>query len=325
MLGDALDYPTAGDAGPAALLLGGLLVAGRTIALVAVAVFYPASEAGFASWPVTGIALGGLLLFELPLRGYRIRALRATARDPTADAPSFRPVRSLFRDGVVGLAVYGIYLLPAVLLGLVVVGGNASGALGDPTDAFARGVAQNVAGLAVLFGLLYLVGVAYVLPAAVTNYAHEGRVRAAFELRRILEGAFSEDYGVSWLISVLFQAVAYPLSLFLWALLVGPFVQFFSAVATRYLWGHGYGRALELEDATPEAPARDFQAPRPKVDTDDGPTDARPPPEAGGRQPPGDSPRTPAAEDVAASSSPQSDKSDTGDDPDDPMASEFGR
>lgn len=323
MLGDALDYPTAGDAGPSSLLLGGLLVGVRTIALVAVAVFYPIGEAAIESWPATGVAIGILLLFELLLRGYRIRALRATAGDPAADAPRFRPIGGLFRDGVGGLVVYVIYLLPAVLFGLLAVGGNATAAIGNPTDAFARGVAQNVAGLAVLFGLLYLVGMAYILPAAVTNYAHERRITAAFDLREIFDGAFSEDYGVAWLISVLFQAVAYPLSLLLWTLLVGPFVQFFSAITTRYLWGYGYGRARGLGTATPADTAQDHTAPRRAVEAGDASNSDSPTgvsdDDEGGRDYENDS-----GADASRSYS-MDDKSENGEDYDDPMASEFDR
>lgn len=281
MLADALDYPTAGDAGPRSVLTGGLLVAVRYGALFGAFLFYPVGELPYASRGVAAAFLLAALAVEFPLRGYRVRALRAVARDPDADAPSFRPVGSLLRDGAAGLLVYAVYLLPAAALFLLAAGGNATAALENP-QAVTGAVARNVAGLAALFSLLYLVGASYVLPAAVTNFAHEGRARAAFR-RRVLGGAFSEDYAVAWVASVAFQAVTYPVAVALSSVLVGPFAVFFVAVVTRYLWGYGYGRALGLEPPAP-TPDAGTDEPRPEEsgfvfgdDREDDPDDATAP------------------------------------------------
>lgn len=250
MLGDALDYPTTGDKGPAALFVGGLLVGVRSAGVFAAFVFFPIGASTLESWPATITSLAVVLVVEAALRGYRVRALRATAEDSEATAPGFRPVPALYREGLLAVGIATVYVLPAIALGLITVGGNATAAIQNPQAAFARGVARNVAGLALLFGLLYLVAMTYVLPAAMTNFARRKDWRAAFRLRAVTDGAFSEDYAVAWLASVVLQAITYPVSLFLWLLLLGPFVQFFAAVSTRYLWGYGFSRGLGLESST---------------------------------------------------------------------------
>lgn len=232
MLGAALDYPTSGPNGSTAVLVGGGLL------LVSV----PFAFFGLALPPLLGIAL----VCHLAVRGYYVRVLRRVAGDPEPDAPAFDGWGDLLVDGTKAVLVLLGYLLPALVLVVVAVGGQVTSAVQGPGAAFST--LRTLTGLTVLFLLLYLVGMAYVLPAAVTNFAYTGRLRAAFR-PDVLRGVLTEDYAVGWLLSVVLQAGALPFVLVFQALLVGFFLQFLVGVAVRYVWGRSFGAALGLEPA----------------------------------------------------------------------------
>lgn len=237
MLGSALDYPTSGDDGARAVLVGGvltLLAAGFALA-------------GLLYLPFFGAAL----LCHLLVRGYYVRVLRLAAGDPGATAPAFDRWGDLLTDGVKAVAVAAVYAVPALALFAGAAGGQFVSAVGRP--AAALGVLPTLTGLSVLLLLLYLLAAAYLLPAAVASFAHAGRLRAAVD-RRVLRAALDEEYAFAWVASLLFQLVAVPVALLLGPLVVGFFVQFIVGVATRHVWGRGFGAALDL-DPVAEAPA----------------------------------------------------------------------
>jgi len=230
MLGEALDYPTSGPDGSKAVLVGGgLLLVSAPFALV-----------GLALPPLLGIALAG----HLAVRGYYVRVLRRVAGSPDTDAPAFGEWGDLLVDGTKALLVLLGYLVPALVLVVVAVGGQVASAVQGPGAALST--LRTLTGLTVLLLFLYLLGMAYVLPAAVTNFAYTGRVQAAFR-PEVLRGALTEDYAVGWLLSVVLQAVALPFVLVFQALLVGFFLQFLVGVAIRYVWGRSFGAALDLD------------------------------------------------------------------------------
>jgi hypothetical protein len=230
MLRSALDFPTDGEDGPKAVLIGGGLLLLAVVAGVLTPVFPP----------VLGFPLLALLL----VRGYQFRVLRAAAGGADT-APAFERWGDLVVDGLTATIVRLVYLLPALAFAALALAGNLSGGLVTTPGALLSAL-QSVAGFGVLFFLLYLVVAAYVVPAAVTNVAYENRFGAAFEFRRITSGAFSEDYAVSWVVAGLLQLVAFPIALILLPLVVGFFVQFLVAVAARYLYGRGFAAALGL-------------------------------------------------------------------------------
>lgn len=232
MLGSALDYPTSGENGPRAVLVGGGLVFLSVVFALAGALFLP----------FFGIAL----LCHLVVRGYYVRVLRLTTGDPGAEAPAFEQWGDLLVDGVKAGVIMVAYALPALMLVGVVAWGQVASAVDSPTVLF--GVLRTLTGLSVLLLLLYLLAAAYLLPAAVASFAHAGQLRAAVN-HRVLRGALSEDYAVAWVVSLLFQLVALPIAVLFQTLVVGFVVQFFVGVATRRVWGRGFGAALGLEAA----------------------------------------------------------------------------
>jgi hypothetical protein len=239
MLREALDFPTSGDRGSAALLVGSVLL------LLSV---------GFlAAGAILPLLLAVALAFQVALRGYYVRVLRVTAADRAPVAPSFGDVSSLLRDGLVAVAVAVAYFLPALLLFAVAAGGNLASAVQNPLqlrDPTTIAAAETVGGLAALLGLFAALGAFYLVPGAVTLYAHEGRVRSAFDLRTVFRGTVSEDYAVGWVITLVLQGLLFPVVALLYSLAVGVFLHFFLAVSVRYVWGTSFGNALDFEPPT---------------------------------------------------------------------------
>lgn len=244
MLREALDFPTRG--GAKSLLAGGtlLLFAGFALA-VAVAVTAPEEAARYRlTTPRIAVALVALAVFlvcRLLVRGYYVTVLGESAASPETNAPSFGSPRSLFLDGVKAEFVAVVYLLPAVALFLVAGGGNLATAIEDPTAAVET--ARTLASLAMLVGLFYVLGMVYVLPAAVTNFAYTGDVWAAFHVRTVVSGALSEDYAVGWVMATVLQALLLPFAYLLQGIVLGFFLRFFVDVAARHIFGRSFGAA----------------------------------------------------------------------------------
>lgn len=238
MLSEALDFPTRGPHGSAALLVGSVL-------LLVSAVF----TVGGAVLPVLLVVAFAL---QVALRGYYVRVLRAAAGEREPVAPSFGDVRGLLRDGLAAVGIALVYLLPVGLLFLLAAGGNLAAAVENPLQLRATtiAVAETVGSIAALLGLFAALASLYLVPGAVTLYAHEGRVRAALDLRRVVRGTVSEDYAVGWVITLVLQALLFPVVFLLYSIIVGVFLHFFLAVTVRYAWGNAIGNALDFELTT---------------------------------------------------------------------------
>lgn len=272
MLREALSYPTRKPDGPRSVLIGGVLV-------FLSSVFGVVSALGDA---LGLVALLGLLPY-LALRGYYVRVVRTTIGRDRPTPPEFDELGRLLRDGLASLVVSVLYLLPGVLvIGPLVYAravetdlGTLYTGLGLPT-ALAN-AALSATGVLAMLAAMYLIGALYATPVAVARFAYEDRLRAAFDLRDVVDGALTEDYAVAWAISLLLQLlflVAYPLR----AALVGFFLHFVLAVGVRYCYGQGVGAGLDLEPVVPE-PTEGSRA----ADT---PGDSRtPPPAAPGSDP----------------------------------------
>lgn len=230
MLREALDFPASGDHGAKALVLGaGALALTGGFALAAV--IYPP------------VLIAGLLPLALA-RGYYVRVLRVASARTESTAPRFDAPVDLLRDGLLATVIAGVYLLPAAILFLLAAGGNLLAGDGTPSVV---AIVETFGGLSALFGLLALLGAFYVLPAAVTNFAYKEELVAAFRVRTVFDGAFSEDYAVGWTVTLVGQWLVFPLVLLLQGILVGFFVQFFLGVAVRYIWARSFGAAMGFE------------------------------------------------------------------------------
>jgi hypothetical protein len=228
MLSDALSFPRRGDDWLPTLIVGGILT-----------------------------ALGFLVLPAIIVQGYLVRVLHAAARDDR-NPPSFTQWGGLFVDGLKLFVVNLVYGLLAVVpvtvvfasLVVIVPTGPVTDGPGmppvepgmAPQPRLTAGIVVFLALLLVAVGAVLVVG--YVLPAALANFAIEGRMRAAFHLRTVLRGAFTREYAVAWLIAVVVGVVGGLVGSALTVVVVGVFVLFYVQVSLYYLVGRGFAAGL---------------------------------------------------------------------------------
>lgn len=215
MLGDAFDFVRDSDDWLPTTLIGGLL-----------------SVFSF------------LILPGLIVQGYLIRVMRDAAGGES-EAPSFTRWGELLITGLkvalIGLAYSLLVVIPTVLFSFVLGVGVSLGGDGGNAGLFA-GLA-SVLFLVVVVALSLLV--AYVLPAAMTNFALEGRLGAAFDLGTIRRAAFTSDYAVAWVVALVVNLAGSVVGGALSIVLVGIFVLFLTQVLTFYIWGRGFATALD--------------------------------------------------------------------------------
>ena len=190
---------------------------------------------------------GFLLVPVLPMLGYLVRVLDRTAEGET-EAPTFDDWESLFVDGLKALAIGIAYLLVplAILLAFVAIGAITTGA----TNLEALGAVLILAGLA----LTLVTGLAiwFVLPAAITRFAREGTMGAAFEFRALEPVLRSGTYARGWLYGFVIMFVGGLIVGGLAAIpilgwIAAPFLAFYVQVSAYYAYGRAYGETLEVD------------------------------------------------------------------------------
>jgi len=211
------------------------------------------------------VVIGGLLtLFgflvvpTVLVAGYLVRVLRATMHGDDAP-PRFDDWSDLAGDGLRAFAIAIVYgLVPAILIG--VTAGLAAAAAGPgPRTGLVVGAVSLVGGLlALALGLL----AAYIVPAAVANYAEQASFRAGFavgDLRPVLtSGTYATAWAMGFAVVLGAGLVAAVLNVVpLLGTVVGAFVSFYAITAAYYIVGHAWGdaRGLELHDGDDETGA----------------------------------------------------------------------
>lgn len=222
MLEAALRYPTSGEAGLERLFVGGVLVLLSVFVLPAFLVY-----------------------------GYLVRSLAAVAAGEEFP-PAFDEWEQLFVDGVKAFVVALVYGIVPVVLAVSVfvpfsvvtsVDGN------EPS-----GVLAGIGVLAFLLLVALAIAVAYVIMAALSNFAVEGRIGAAFDLRAVGRFATSGPYVLAIVLAIVVQvilgaamtaAVVFTFGLALFVLIpLGAFINFWVYLVTVYLFGAAYREAM---------------------------------------------------------------------------------
>ena len=205
MFGDAISYPRTNDDWLPTIAIGGIL-----------------------------LILQFLLIPIILVQGYYVRVLRGVSRsEPTA--PSFTEWGDLFVDGlkllVVGFA-YGLLIgVPVIVLSAIA--GGVGAAVGEGAGA----------GIGLLVGLVvfvYTIAVSYVIPAAVTNFAVEDSIGAAFEFGTLREIVTTAEYARGILFGIVVAIVGGIVGMLLSFLLIGIFVLFYVQIAVYYCFAQGY-------------------------------------------------------------------------------------
>ena len=201
-----------------------------------------------------GGVLGLLSILIIPtflVIGYLLRVVRATMRGDE-EPPEFDEWGDMAVDGLKGFAIVFVYaLVPAIialvfgfagLIGIIAGGGS------DVAGAF--GGIVTLLGLLVAFVLS--IAAAYLIPAALANYAETDRMGAAFEFGELRPILVSGKYATAWLMAfvVLFAAsiVVGILNVVpILGFVVGAFVTFYASVAAYYIIGKTWGELHDIE------------------------------------------------------------------------------
>lgn len=168
------------------------------------ALLYPRRD---DSWRT--VVIGGLLtffwwIFFVPIfivSGYSIHVLRSSAQGE-AEAPRFDNWGNLLVDGLKAFVIYFAYGSVPFLIAFVALSGTIEGGVNG------GGVAiVNLPQLIALVGGVLMIIMAALVPIALTNFALENRLGAAFEFRTIINAATTGDYIKAILSSILIGVV----------------------------------------------------------------------------------------------------------------------
>lgn len=213
-------------------------------------------EDGF-SYPLRGewigrVIIGGILGFfsflilpAIILYGYLVDVLRKTAKGGN-EPPEFDDWGEMIKDGFVGIVISFVYSIVPFLIvfgiSTVFLGGGA--AIGGDGGGALAGIGL----LSVLLVIPLLFVIYYTVPAAITAYATEGKIGAAFSISTLKPILLSGSYFVAVLAPILVGVVIWIATSILAVTVVGlllvPFIQFYGQVAIFRMFGLAY------EDAT---------------------------------------------------------------------------
>jgi hypothetical protein len=251
MLREALDFPTSGEHGSRALLIGSALL------LLASGVAAGAAYAAETATRLLALGVAPLVaVLLLAVRGYYYRAVAAAATTRRPTAPAFDGVVQLFREGLGATLVAVVYAAPAALLLSAAAGATQ---LPETLTTDAALLGEALGAVAALFGMVALVAALYLTPAALAHAAREESFRAALHARTVMGGATTEDYAVGWILAVVLQWTLGPIAVGLSTVLIGVVLYFLTGVATRYVWGASFGAARGF--ATPAVPREGITPP----------------------------------------------------------------
>ncbi|WP_114577158.1 DUF4013 domain-containing protein [Saliphagus sp. LR7] len=184
-----------------------------------------------------------LLIPAFVVMGYLLGVFRATMHGDTERPPVFDDWGALAVDGLKGYVIAFVYgLVPAVVLGGTFVFGFAGLASGSDAGALTGGLVLLAGGL--LTAGLWL-AVAYVLPAALLNYAETGRLGAGFAVGDITpmltNRAYMRAFAYALVAGVAFGVVAGLLNVVpVLGAIASAFVGFYVAVTVAYIYGRTY-------------------------------------------------------------------------------------
>jgi len=214
-------------------------------------------------YPVRGewigrIIIGGVLGFfsflvvpGFVLLGYLYRVLELTVRGEDTP-PQFERWGYLLGKGVGTFAIMVVYAVVPLLVWVAILTLVVGGILASSNGGGAFG------GLRVLTVVLMFPVVLFVywtMPAAISNYAHDGNLGAAFEFSSIFEVVFTFDYVAATLLPMVVAFVLWVVTFLVAITVVGllfvPFIQFYGQVAVIRMFGVAYeARSSKTRDQT---------------------------------------------------------------------------
>ncbi|QLG27463.1 DUF4013 domain-containing protein [Halorarum halophilum] len=224
MISDSLDYLRTGEGWERTALIGGLLA--------------------FFSF---------LLVPGFLVMGYLLRVLRATMHGDEADPPVFDDWTAMGVDGLKAFVISLVYgFVPGVVLAAAFAFGFAGLASGSDAGALTGGLVLLVGGLV---ALLLSLAAAYVVPAAILNYAATDRLGAGFAVGELTPMLVDRTYMTAFAYAFVIALGVGVLSGLLNAVpllgaIAAAFVGFYAGVMVAYIYGTSYAemRTVELQD-----------------------------------------------------------------------------
>ncbi|GAB3669022.1 DUF4013 domain-containing protein [Halopiger thermotolerans] len=185
------------------------------------------------------LLLGFLLVPLFLVWGYVVRVLERTSRGDD-EAPRFEDWGGMLIDGAKASVILLAYSLVPIVVGTVLVG-IATLVAGGSVDSIGAAAAA-VTGLVTFATVLV---VAYAVPAAITNFAVEGRLAAGFDVGAVRPILASGTYAVAWLLAL---GIVIAGSIVTGALneipfvgvVLGAIVGFYALVAAYHAIGHAW-------------------------------------------------------------------------------------
>ncbi len=169
---------------------------------------------------IIGILLSIVPIVDFFALGYILDATKgAVGKKPKYDLPEWTRFGDLFVKGLLSMVAIFVYSIPLwilmLLMGATVMGSPFKQGMGmGVTSLF--GASVFMLAIACVVGLLGLL-LAYIMPAAIVNFAVKGKFGAAFELSLILKKALTGKYLVAWVCAVLYaMLVSFLLSWMPW-------------------------------------------------------------------------------------------------------------
>lgn len=223
MLNEAIEYPLEGEDTLETFLIGGALFL-------------------LSPFVVPSILIGG----------YSVAVVR-TVLDGGSEPPAFDDLEGYLRDGLYVLAISLVYALPGLVLAGIGLGVFVLvSVVGAVNGGVAGVVVLALMGVGTIVGFAYTLAVAYLLPAAIVNFARTGELGAAWDVDALRTIATDGEFAKAWLLAALLLLVTNSVGGMLAPVLVGFVVLFYGQVAAMYLYATGAGNAL---DVSPEPPA----------------------------------------------------------------------
>ncbi|MFP4117254.1 MAG: DUF4013 domain-containing protein [Salinivenus sp.] len=170
---------------------------------------------------------------------YRVIAQTVTAGDDTP--PEFNQWGELAIKGIGVTVIAVVYaFVPLVLYTFV----TSTLAVGASVGGDAGGILGAVSAVTGLLAIPVVIVVYYLIPAAIANYASAGALEAAFDIRAIIDVAFTTEYLVAVLLPIVVAVILWVLTFILLITIIGailiPFVQFYGQVVVFRMFGVAY-------------------------------------------------------------------------------------
>ncbi|NHN47776.1 DUF4013 domain-containing protein [Halostella sp. JP-L12] len=214
---------------------------------------YLRNTEGWERTAVIGGLLGAFSFLVIPAfaaTGYLLRVLRETMRGDDEGAPAFDDWEAMTVDGlkaaVIGLAYA---FLPSALFAVAATAGVAGLLSGSDAGAVTGGLVLIAS---TLVAAVLALASAYVLPAAILNYADKGRIGAGFAAGEVGAMLVSREYATAFGYAlVLGIAVGLAGGVLNAVPVLGyvatAFVAFYAAVASAWIFGTAYAEMYPVD------------------------------------------------------------------------------